>query len=89
MSRTKAIAAEDDDNFESLVKTSLVGSDLVSDSIQLPVISTVIRKFGGIVTQGSGTRARWRLAMAVALSQLKHGRRVIANPFVCVSWFNA
>jgi len=42
--KTKAIAAEGDGNFESLIGTSLVRSDLaIVEGIQLPVILTVVR----------------------------------------------
>jgi hypothetical protein len=41
--RTKAIAAGYGGNFESLVKTSHVGSDLAIEGIRVPVISRVVR----------------------------------------------
>jgi hypothetical protein len=43
MPRTKAVAAKYGGNFESLVETSHVRSDLAIEGIRLPVISTVVR----------------------------------------------
>jgi hypothetical protein len=36
------------------METSHVGSDVVFDGIHIPVIFTVVRASGGIVTQGGG-----------------------------------
>ena len=46
---------QDDGNFETpIMETSHVGSDVVIDGIHIPVIFTVVRASGGIVTQGGG-----------------------------------
>jgi hypothetical protein len=51
---------------------------MVIDGLHIPVIFTVVRASGGIVTQGGSWCRRWA-----------HGGRVVASPFVAISWFDA